>query len=156
MPYADPSTSIPMTGMRLEVIVCGMPDEDIDRAPVLKLIEPISFWGGISPSSGTLTDPRSRNHGRPIRGTALLVSELRGSSSGSSVLLELIFRGLSPAAIILDSPDAILALGAIVGREMGWKSPPILRLPVAGQELIADGTFVSITRDGKLTLLNGD
>ena len=138
--------------MQLEVIVSGMPDEDIDGAPALNLTEPISFWGGISPSSGTLTDPRSRHHNRPVGGTALLIGELRGSSSGSSVLLELIFRGLAPAAIILDSPDAILAIGAIVGREMGWKSPPILRLPVAGQALIADGSLVSITRDGELTL----
>lgn len=138
--------------MRLEVIVPGLPDEDIDNAPALRLTEPISFWGGISPVSGTLTDPRSRHHERSIRGTALLIGELKGSSSGSSILLELIFRALAPAAIILDSPDAILALGAIVGREMGWKSPPILRLPVAGQELIGDGSLVSITRDGELTL----
>lgn len=138
--------------MRLEVIVPGLPDEDIDGAPALRLTEPISFWGGIAPASGTLAAPRSRNHNRSIRGTALLISELRGSSSGSSVLLELIFRSLAPAAIILDSPDAILALGAIVGREMGWKSPPILRLPAAEQGLIADGRLVSITRDGELTL----
>lgn len=152
MPYGDHSTSTPVTGMQLEVIVSGLPDEDIGSAPALRLTEPISFWGGISPLTGTLTDPRSRNHNRPIRGTALLISELRGSSSGSSILLELIFRGLAPAAVILDSPDAILALGAIVGREMGWKSPPILRLPVAEQGLIADGSLVSITKDGELTL----
>ena len=129
-----------------------MPDEDIDSVPALRLTEPISFWGGISALTGALTDPRSANHNRLIGGTALLISELRGSSSGSSVLLELIFRSLAPAAIILDSPDAILALGAIVGREMGWKSPPILGLPAAGQELIADRSLVSIRKDGELTL----
>lgn len=138
--------------MRLEVIVPGLPDEDIERAPVMVHGEPISFWGGISPVSGTLTDPRSPNHNRPVRGTALFIAELRGSSSGSSVLLELIHRGLAPAAIILDSPDAILAVGAIVGREMGWKSPPIFRLPAGEQRLISDGTLVSITTDGYLTV----
>ena len=142
--------------MRLEVIVSGPPDEDIDRAPALMLTEPISFWGGISPVSGVLTDPRSRNHNRPICGTALFIRELRGSSSASSVLLELVYRALAPAAIILDSPDAILALGAIVGREMGWKSPPILRLPIALQALISDGSLVSITKDGELTVHKPD
>ncbi|MGA7541213.1 MAG: DUF126 domain-containing protein [Steroidobacteraceae bacterium] len=137
--------------MRLEVIVPGLPDEDIERAPAIVLTEPISFWGGVSPVSGVLTDPRSRNHNRSIGGAALFIGELRGSSSGSSVLLELIYRGRAPAAIILDSPDAILALGAIVGCEMGWKSPPILRLPAKQQESIADGARVSITRDGQLT-----
>lgn len=136
--------------MRLEVVVPGFPAEDIERAPALVLTEPISFWGGVSPASGLLIDPRSVNHHRSITGTALFIGELRGSSSGSSVLLELIHRGLAPAAIILDAPDAILALGAIVGREMGWKSPPILRLPAGEQRRIADGVRVSISREGHL------
>jgi uncharacterized protein len=138
--------------MRLEVIVPALADADIGGVPALVLGEPISFWGGVSPLTGLLTDPRSRNHHRAVSGTALFIRELRGSSSGSSVLLELIYRGLAPAAIILDSPDAILALGAIVGREMGWKSPPILRLPAAAQQRIPDGARVSITRDGRLTV----
>jgi predicted aconitase with swiveling domain len=139
--------------MRLEVILPGLPDEDIACAPALVLVEPLSFWGGISPQSGKLTDPRSRNHNRAVTGAALFISELRGSSSGSSVLLELIHRGLAPHAIILDSPDAILALGVIVGREMSWKSPPILRLPAAEQRLISNGASVSITRCGCLSIL---
>ena len=138
--------------MRVEVITPGLPDADIERAPAVILTEPISFWGGVSATDGRLTDPRSRNHHRQINASALFISELRGSSSGSSVLLELIYRGLAPAAIILDSPDAILALGTIVGREMGWKSPPILRLPAAEQGVISDGTLVSITRNGLLTI----
>ena len=138
--------------MRVEIIVPGLPDEDIECAPAIVLNEPISFWGGVSSQSGLLTDPRSRNRGRSITGAALFIGELRGSSSGSSVLLELIFRQLAPAAILLDAPDAILALGAIVGREMGWRSPPILRLPAAEQARIADGSRVSITRDGELSL----
>jgi uncharacterized protein len=141
--------------MRLEVLVPGLPDEDIASAPALVLAEPISFWGGISPESGMLTDARSRNHHRAVTGTALFISELRGSSSGSSVLLELIYRGRAPQAIIPDTPDAILALGVIIGREMGWKSPPILRLPAAEQRLISNGAPVAITRCGCLTLQPG-
>lgn len=138
--------------MRLERIVAGSPDRDIERAPALVLTEPISFWGGVSPVTGRLTDPRSRYHQRSLAGVALFIRELRGSSSGSSVLLELIYRRLAPAAIILDAPDAILALGAIVGREMGWHSPAILRLPAAKQDLIADGVPVAITREGCLSI----
>lgn len=138
--------------MRLEVIIPGLPDEDVGPSPAIVLTEPISFWGGVSPENGTLTDPRSRHHNRSITGAALFIGELRGSSSGSSILLELIHRELAPAAIILDSADAILALGAIIGREMGWRSPPILRLPVAEQRLISDGARVAITRTGQLTV----
>lgn len=138
--------------MRGEVILPGLPDQDIERVPAVILTDPISFWGGVSAADGRLTDPRSRSHNRSITATALFISELRGSSSASSVLLELIYRRLAPAAIILDSPDAILALGTIVGRAMGWQSPPILRLSAADQALIFDGAFVSITTTGHLTV----
>ena len=141
--------------MRAEIIVPGLPDEDIGEAPALLLTEPISFWGGVCPASGVLTDPRSRNHQRSIVGAALFIRELRGSSSGSSVLLELIYRRRAPAAIILDSADAILALGVIVGREMGWPSPPLLRLSALEQQRIADGASVSISRDGHLRVHGG-
>jgi uncharacterized protein len=144
-----------MARLKLEVIVPGLPDEDIECAPAMVLTEPISFWGGISPVSGMLTDPRSRNHHRAVAGAALFIGELRGSSSGSSVLLELIYRALAPSAIILDSPDAILALGTIVGREMGWVSPPILRLPANQHRRISDGALVSITKGGHLTVHPG-
>jgi predicted aconitase with swiveling domain len=43
-----------------------------------------------------------------------------GSSSASAVLLELVHAGIAPAAIVLHEPDAILLLGLIVAREMGW------------------------------------
>jgi predicted aconitase with swiveling domain len=138
--------------MRADIIVPGLPDGEVGCAPAIVLTEPISFWGGVCASSGVLTDPRSRHHNRSISGAALFIRELRGSSSTSSVLLELIYRGRAPAAILLDAPDAILALGAIVAREMGWKSPPILRLSAAEQDGIADGASVSITRDGHLSV----
>lgn len=141
--------------MRGEIIIPGLPNDDIERVPAVVLTDPISFWGGVSPADGRLTDPRSRNHNRLITGAVLFISELRGSSSGSSVLLELIYRRLAPAAIVLDSPDAILALGTVVGREMGWRSPPILRLSAAEQGLISDGALVSITRNGHLSVHPG-
>ena len=42
----------------------------------------------------------------------------RGSSSSSSVLAEAIRAGTAPAAIVLGEADPILALGAIVAREL--------------------------------------
>jgi predicted aconitase with swiveling domain len=130
--------------MRVEIIVAGCPPAQVVRAPALVLTTPISFWGGVSASDGRLLDSQYQGQGPCISGHALFIRELRGSSSASSVLLELIYRGLAPAAIILDAPDAILALGAIVGREMGWATPPLLRLSAAEQASIAEGASVTI------------
>lgn len=142
--------------MTPEVIIAAFPEEAVLRAPALVLADPISFWGGVSATDGKLTDPRSPQHDRSIAGTALFIRELRGSSSGSSVLLELIYRQLAPAAIILDAPDAILALGVIVGREMGWRTPPILRLSATEYGAIPQEALVTITTDGQLTLFAGE
>ena len=114
----------------------------------LHLVDPISFWGGVSPVDGTLTDPTCAHFQQSIAGKVLFIRTLRGSSSGSSVLLELIYRRVAPAAIILDVPDAILALGAVVAREMGWATPALVRLAASDQAKFHDGALVQVSRDG--------
>ena len=54
--------------------------------------------------------------------------ETVGSSSAAAILLELVHAGLAPAAIVLHEPDAILLLGLIVAKEMGYETPIALRL----------------------------
>jgi predicted aconitase with swiveling domain len=137
--------------MRAEIIVPGSSSEPVCAA-ALNILEPISFWGGISPRDGRLTDPRSSLHGRSTVGRIILIRQLRGSSSASSVLLELIQRQRAPAAIILDRPDAILALGALVAREMEWPNPPILRLDALDQSRVEDGARLTIRVDGQLMM----
>jgi uncharacterized protein len=91
---------------------------------VLALTAPISFWGGVDPKTSVIADVRHPQHGTPIAGTILYLPGTIGSSSASAVLLELIHRRIAPAAIILKDPDAILLLGVLVAREMGWATPP--------------------------------
>ncbi len=89
-------------------------------APLLRLTAPISFWGGVDPKTSIIADVRHPQQGTPISGTILMLPGTIGSSSASAVLLELIHRGIAPAAIIMPEPDAILLLGVLVAREMGW------------------------------------
>ena len=65
---------------------------------------------------------------RDIAGTVLFVPGTIGSSSAAAVLLELVHGGHAPAAIVLHEPDAILLLGLIVAREMGWETPIAVKL----------------------------
>ena len=51
-----------------------------------------------------------------------------GSSSASAILLELVHAKRAPAAIVLHEPDAILLLGLVVAKEMGFETPIALRL----------------------------
>jgi predicted aconitase/predicted aconitase with swiveling domain len=94
----------------------------------LILTAPISFWGGVDPKTGRIADVRHPQHGQSISGKVLFLPGTIGSSSASAVLLELVRNGHAPAALVLHQPDAILLLGLIVSREMGWQTPSALRL----------------------------
>nr|WP_292830150.1 DUF126 domain-containing protein [Mesorhizobium sp.] len=94
----------------------------------LVLTAPISFWGGVNPKTGRIADVRHPQHGESIAGKVLFLPGTIGSSSASAVLLELVHNSHAPAALVLHEPDAILLLGLIVAREMGWPTPVALRL----------------------------
>jgi len=119
--------------------------------PCLALTAPISFWGGVDPRSGRIIDQRHPQCGLGVAGTVLALPGTIGSSSASAVLLELVHAGKAPAAILMDAPDAILLLGLVVAREMGWPTPPALRLPAADQAPLA-GLMLAIAADGTITL----
>lgn len=95
------------------------------EGPVLRLDRPLSFWGGVDPRTGVILDPRHPQYGAELGGRILAMERTIGSSSGSSVMLELLAIGKAPAGLILTEPDAILTLGVIVAREMGYGSLPV-------------------------------
>lgn len=97
-------------------------------ATALALTAPISFWGGVDPKTARIADVRHPEYGQDISGRILLVPATVGSSSAAAILLELVHAGRAPAALVLHEPDAILLLGLIVAKEMGYATPIALRL----------------------------
>ena len=131
-----------MTVFNAEVLLPG----PSTTATALALTAPISFWGGVDPKTGVIADTRHPQSGQSIAGRVLLVPGTVGSSSAAAILLELVHAGLAPAAMVLHEPDAILLLGLIVAKEMGWQTPIALRLDRAqfaalqSSELFVSGT----------------
>jgi len=134
-----------MTTVQAEILVAG-PEAD---GKGLVLSAPISFWGGVDPKTGRIVDVRHPDLETDISGCVLFLPGTIGSSSASAVLLELVHAGKAPSAIVMHEPDAILLLGLIVAREMGWHSPIALRLDRNEHTRFA-GTDVSVTSDGML------
>jgi predicted aconitase with swiveling domain len=93
---------------------------------VLVLEDPLSFWGGIDPATGEVIDVHHPQRGTNVAGKILVMPGGRGSSSSSSVLAEAIRAGTAPSAIVLLEPDPIVALGAIVARELYGSSVPVV------------------------------
>ncbi|HET8527055.1 MAG TPA: DUF126 domain-containing protein [Actinomycetota bacterium] len=102
------------------------------RGAALVLDEPLSFWGGVEPATGEVIDVRHPQRGSNLAGRILVMPSGRGSSSSSSVLAECVRAGTAPAAIIIAEPDPILALGAIVARELYARTIPIVVATVPG------------------------
>jgi uncharacterized protein len=113
------------------------------QAEPLVLTAPISFWGGVDPKTSMIADVRHPQHGMEIKDRILFIPGTIGSSSASAILLELVHRGIAPAALVLHEPDAILLLGLIVAREMGWDAPGAWQLDKSAHRRMAqriDGT----------------
>lgn len=125
--------------------------EGVAQGPVLRSDRPLSFWGGVDPVTGCVTDTGSDIHGRSLAGTILVLPATRGSSSSSSIMLELIHANRAPAAIILGQADAIIGIGILAAAEIGLPQIPLLEMALADQAGLLTGMRVSIVRDGTVT-----
>ena len=132
-----------MTLFNAEVLLSG----PATMASAVALTAPISFWGGVDPKTGVISEIRHPQSGQSIAGRVLLVPATVGSSSAAAILLELVHAGLAPAAVVMHEPDAILLLGLIVAKEMGWKTPIALRLDRAAFASL-DRQQLEISQDG--------
>ena len=88
-------------------------------------IEPFSFWGGVDINDGKIIQKSHSSNGMIIKSKILAVKNLIGSSSSSSVLLELIRKNLAPKAIFLENIDAISCMGSIIAEQIGLEPLPI-------------------------------
>lgn len=116
------------------------------EGPLLKLSAPLSFWGGVDPSTGRIILDHHPERGLSVAGTVLAMEKPIGSSSSSSVLLELIHNGAAPAAILLGELDAILIVGCLVAKELGLSAPPVLQI---------EKTFFSKLTGKRASVANG-
>ena len=105
----------------VDVLVAGAAE-----GRVLALTRPLSLWGGLDAATGRVIDVRHPQHGATVTGRILLLPGGRGSSTSSTILAEAVRAGTAPAAIVLAEPDPIIALGAVVGRELYGSTVPVV------------------------------
>ncbi len=137
--------------MKLDVLVAGTaPEGKPAEGLALVLSAPISFWGGVNPFTGAIVLESHPERGENVAGRVLVLPGTVGSSSASAVLLELVYSKQAPAAILMPEPDAILLLGLIVAREMGWQIPPAYRMAAVDQAKLR-GRHVRIDATGNVS-----
>jgi cis-L-3-hydroxyproline dehydratase len=121
------------------------------QGPLLYSDTALSFWGGVHPATGEVIDRHHPLSTKIITGQVLAIPSGRGSCTGSSVLMEIILNGHGPAALVLEQPDEILALGAIVAELVFGQQLPVVSIgPEAFAEL-RNARWVSLRANGQLT-----
>lgn len=110
--------------------------------PALVTRDPISFYGGVDPDSGTITDRDHELFGTSVVGTIFIFPRGKGSTVGSYVLYRMKKQGTSPAGIINIESEAIIAVGAIIAA-----------IPLVDQ---LDQNPVEVIRTDQTVQLNGD
>ncbi len=76
--------------------------------------QPIGFFGGVNPETGTVIEPGHELHGKTIAGKILVFPTGKGSTVGSYTLYRLRKNGVAPTGIINAESEAVVAVGAII------------------------------------------
>jgi len=76
--------------------------------------EPVSFYGGVDPVTGCVTEPGHCCCGENITGKVFIFPTGKGSTVGSYVIYRMKKLGTAPAAIINVETEAILATGCVI------------------------------------------
>jgi predicted aconitase with swiveling domain len=74
----------------------------------------ISFFGGVDPSSGIVTEKGHELEGKSISGKILVFPQGKGSTVGSYALYRMKKQGTAPLAMINAECETIVAVGAII------------------------------------------
>ncbi len=74
----------------------------------------ISFYGGVDPETGVITESGHNLQGQSIAGKVLVFPSGKGSTVGSYVLYRLKKNGHAPLAIVNADCETITAVGCII------------------------------------------
>lgn len=103
--------------------------------------QPLSFYGGVDPDSGKVTERGHEIQGKSVKGRVLVFPYGKGSTVGSYVLYRLKKNGVAPSAIVNEKCETIVAVGAIISNIPCVDMVDIGRIP-PGARVRIDGSNV--------------
>jgi len=103
--------------------------------------EPISFMGGVDPTTGTVVEKGHELEGLSITGKVLVFPMGKGSTGGSYMIYEMSKRGTGPIAILNQKAEPIVAIGAVISKI------PMMDRFAESLNLFSTGDHVEINAD---------
>ncbi len=104
--------------------------------------DPVSFYGGVDPVTGCVTEPGHCCCGENITGKVFVFPTGKGSTVGSYVIYRMKKLGTAPAAIVNVETEAILATGCVIS-----DIPLVDKLDQNPVEVIETGVRVRVDAD---------
>ena len=111
---------------------------------------PLSFWGGVNVSDGSVMDVRHDLHGQCIKDKVLCIPYDKGSCSGSGIMLEMIRRKTAPSAILCVEAEPVLSLGSVMGYRIYQRGVVIHTVTEDTYQALKNVKSVIIEEDGKI------
>lgn len=74
----------------------------------------VSFYGGVDPETGVITEPGHDVRGESIKGRVFVFPTGKGSTVGSYVIYRMKKLGTAPVAIVNKKTEAIIATGCVI------------------------------------------
>lgn len=113
--------------------------------------DPVSFYGGVDPETGVVTEPGHAVEGECITGRVFVFPRGKGSTVGSYVIYRMKKLGTAPAAIINVETEAIIATGCVLAG-----IPLIDRLEPSPLKTLKTGVRLKVHADeGLIESING-
>ena len=121
-------------------------------AHVCALGEPLSFWGGYDPVSGTILDVHHPQSGTCLAGKIAILPSARGSAGTPACIAEAIRRGVAPAGFVLGAADVNIATGARVAHELYRTDCPVVCADADDYDRLARAAALKIAADGTIII----
>src|SRR5512135_3859755 len=113
------------------------------EAEALVTSQPISFYGGVDPNTGTIIEKGHELQGQSVKGKILVFPQGKGSTVGSYTLYRMKKNGVAPAAMINKETETIVAVGAIISEIPFVDKVDISKLKT-GNKVSVENDIVSI------------
>jgi len=86
----------------------------ISRGKALVSDKPLSFLGGVDPETGKVIEKDHDLNGETVKDTVLCFPHGHGSTVGSFILYSLAKKNVGPKAIINETADPVVVVGAVI------------------------------------------
>jgi len=131
--------------MKSSRIRCNTLLPGVASGAALVTSQPICFWGGLDPKTGTITERDHELKGQNVAGTVFVFPTGKGSSTTSAILLESVRCGTAPAAIVNLKTEPILVIGAIIAEKLYNRVIPIVDTPeLDPTKVIESGDWIEV------------